>query len=292
MFDFQWLKSLGVSTKDLESKALASKTQATANTAGETVTFDFPMDELLYGIDLQCYKDTDSTLVDNITEIELKLDGSKVVRNLTGNMIKAKALLAHKKSSTGYYRLDIADPTVGADPIPLKSFSSLQLKVTFAAGGSSVKNVVVPTLQLGSDKSYTKPLSKVLVETFLPQKAYGTNTGDQEYQHMRTQDIIGYIYELADNGSNSNTAITQLTLKLFSSQGTLTPIDHVTVLQLREKNTQASNGNALATGLVYVAFPDALRTGQFTNVNSYLYVPSAGTNVQAKVLESYLLGGN
>lgn len=292
---FSFLKELDVQTQDLHSQPLASQTQTTANTADETVTFDLPMDMLLFGLDLMCAKDTDSTLQDKIKEIELKLDGSKVLHNLSGDMLKAISYLNGKKPSTGFYNLSIADPYLKCDPLYLKQYSSAKLKVTVAAGGEGVKNVITPTLQLGARQSYPKlpdlAQSRLLVQTFLPQKAYGANTGKQEYEHMRTQNVEGYLYELGDNGTLSNTAFNYLTLKLFSPTGTLTPIEEVSIAQLREWSAQESNGNALPTGLVYVPFPDKLKTTQFSNVKSYLNVASAGTNVQAKVLERYTLGG-
>lgn len=292
---FSFLKALGVQTQDLHSQPLASQTQANANTADEYVTFDLPMDMLLYGIDLICAKDTDSTLQDKIKEIEIKLDGSKVIHNLTGDMLKAISILNGKKPSTGFYNISIADPYLNCDPIYLKQYSSCKLKVTVAAGGTSVKNVITPTLQLGARQSYPRlsdlGASRLLVQTFLPQRAYGTNTGEQEYDHMRTQNVEGYLYELGDNGTLSNTAFSKLTLKLFSPNGVLTPIENVSIAQLREWSAQEANGNTLPTGLVYVPFPDKLKTSNFSNVKSYLNVASAGTNVQAKVLERYTLGG-
>lgn len=292
---YKLLKSLGVVSKDLYAEPMNPKTQATANTAGESVTFDLPTDQLLYWIDLKVAKDTDASLVSNITEIELKLDGSKVVRNLSGAMLRAMNIYDHNKGSTGFYRLPIALPELGADPIPLNQFSSCTLKVTVAAAGDSTKNVVTPVLQLGARQSYPKlgdlGLGKVLVETFLPQKSYLTNIGEQEYEHMKANDVIGYLYELGDNNVLSDTAISYLTLELRNKTGKLTPCSKVPLAQIKEWNTIEANGNALGTGMFYLPFPDTIRTSDYTTVKSLLNIASAGTNVQARVLERYLLGG-
>ncbi len=104
-----WLKNLGVNSKDLYKESLDPLTQTTANTAGESVTFKLPLDQLLYGISIATTKDTDGSLGDFIKEIEFKLDGARVVRNLSGGMIKAINYLDHRKTSTAYYFLKIAD---------------------------------------------------------------------------------------------------------------------------------------------------------------------------------------
>ncbi|MGD6808561.1 MAG: hypothetical protein ACQCN3_02570 [Candidatus Bathyarchaeia archaeon] len=289
------LRKLGIVDTELYEQPLTAKAQATANTAGEKITFDVPCDQLLYGIDFKCAKDTDGALASNITEVELKLDGAKTIRNLSGAMLRAENIIDHQKGSTGFYHLPIAHPELGADPISLNQFSSCQLTLTVGAAGSGVKNNVTPVLQLGSRSSYPKlsdiGLGKVLVEQFLPQKAYGANTGEQEYEHMRANEVLGYMYELGDNGTLSDSAFSYLTVQLWNSKGKKTLKEKVPFAQIKEQNTVDAFGNALGTGIFYVPFPSKIRTTDYTSIKSLLNIASAGTNCQARVLERYMLGG-
>jgi hypothetical protein len=290
-----WLKNLGVNSKDLYKESLDPLTQTTANTAGESVTFKLPLDQLLYGISIATTKDTDGSLGDFIKEIEFKLDGARVVRNLSGGMIKAINYLDHRKTSTGYYFLKIADDVLGTDPIPLNQFTSASLKVTVTAAGSGVKAVVTPTLQLGKRSSYPRLSNigqgRVLVETFLPMEQYGTATGDLKYDHMRGQGIVGYVLETGDNGTLSDTTFSTYTLQLIGKDERLTPQNKVALKVIKEENTQDANGNALPTGYFYIDFPDSLRTSEFTTVRSLFTATVAGTQKQVRVLERYILGG-
>lgn len=292
---YNHLKKLGVVDTEMYEQPLAAKTQATANAAGEKLTFDLPCDQLLYGIDLKCAKDTDDSLASNISEIELKLDGSKTIRNLSGAMLRALNIIDHQKASTGFYRLPIAHPELGADPIPLNQFSSCQLTVTVAAAGTSTKNVVTPVLQLGARASYPKlsdiGLGKVLVETFLPKKSFSTNTGEQEYEHMRANEVLGYLYECFDDGTLSDTEYNYLTLELWNKSGKKTLKEKLPFAQLKEQNTIDALGNALGTGIFYLPFSSKLRTTDYTSIKSILNIPIAATNAQVRVLERYMLGG-
>jgi hypothetical protein len=295
LFNTQALEKLGISTQDLHSKPMASKTQTTANTAAEYVEFEVPMDMLLYGFMLKTTKDTDGTAGDFIKQVTVTLDGSKVILDAYGTMLKAIQLLKGKKPSTGFYPYDFADEVLKTDPIYLKQFSSCTIKVIFSAAGSGVKAVCTPILMLGARSSY--PVlsdfagAKLLVRTFLPTKSYGTDTGEQEYVHMRTKDVCSYIFAMADNGTLSATLYTYYTLKLFSAGGELTPHEKIPITHIIEENTEQAGGNALTTGLIYVPFPDKLKTKNFTNVHSYLNIASAGTKAQLTCLETYILGG-
>ena len=290
--DFKVLEKLGVVSKDLFTKPLAPKTQATANTAGEVVEWDLPMDMLFYGVDLVNTSSVDGALLDKISQVTLTLDGSKPIRNLTGDMLKALALLRGKKPSTGYYPLNIVDEQLGTDPIYLKQFSSCKLSVTVAAGGSSIKNIVTPVLRLGARSSYGKQLStsKLLVELMGTAKSYGTDTGDQEYEHQRGQNVAGYLYFMADNGSGSNGIFDTMSLQLFNDSGRQIVFEQLPVTVQRETNTNQAGGNALATGLVYVPFVPNLKTTDYSTIKSILHIPSAGTKAQVTVLERQVFG--
>lgn len=295
LFNEKILGKLGINTQELHAKPMASKTQATANTADEYVEFELPMDMLLYGFSLKTTQDTDGAAGNFIKQVTVTLDGSKVILDATGDMLKAIELLKGKRPSTGYYPYNFADAELNTDPIYLKQFSSATVKVVFSAAGASVKAVCTPVLSLGSRASYPKladfQAARLLIRTFLPTKSYGTDTGDLEYAHMRTQNVASYLFALADNGTLSGTLFGKYTLKLFSPSGELVPFENVPISHIVEENTNQANGNALTTGLVYVPFPDKLKTKQFTNVNSYLNVASAGTKAQITCLETYVLGG-
>ncbi len=163
-------------------------------------------------------KNTDGSLVDNITQVDLILDGSKVIRNISGAFLKAIAYLKGYKPSTGFYPVSIVDEQLGTDPLYLPNYSSLTLKVTVAAAGSGVKNVVTPTLLLGDRSSYSKLLdtqtSKLLVETMGTKKQYGAVTSEQEYEHQKGQYIVGYLMQMADNDTASNTIFNKYSLKV------------------------------------------------------------------------------
>lgn len=289
------LSKLGVTTKDTFKQTLPAKTQATANTAGESVEWDIPMDMFLFSIDLKCTQDTDGALADKISQVDLILDGSKTIRNISGNFLKAIAYLRGYKPSTGFYPISVVDEQLGTDPLYLPNYSSLKLKVTVAAAGSGVKAVITPTLQLGARSSYAKLVdtktTKLLVETMGTTKAYSTNTGNQEYEHQRGQVIAGYLYQMADNGSASATIFSKYSLQLSSAlQGHQKIAEEVDIATLKENNTEEARGNALPTGVFYVPIRDTLKTTDYTSIKAILYIPSAGTNAQLTVLERQIFG--
>lgn len=288
------LEKFGLVSEKLKTKTLATTTQPNANTA-ETVQIDLPTDMLLYAIDLYVNKKTAGTASDAINEVRLILDGNKYVKKMTGTMVKTIDQINGYKPSAGFYKIWCVDPHVGADPIPTWLLSSCVLEVDVAAQGASEYAQITPTLTVGLKESMPIAkdfsLSKILVEKYLKHAKFGTNTGWQEYKHERTYKIYGYVYEMDDNGTLSDSIFNKLTLKLISKEEELEPYTEALISQLKENLKQELLGNALPTGEVYVPFPDGLKSYRFSSIYSYLNIPSAGTNAGLKVLERYVVGG-
>ncbi len=281
-------EKFSIKTDKIKANTLSSTTQSTADTA-ETVTLELPKNKLIYGVDLRVTKDTDSTLVDNINEIRVFLNGNLIIKKYAGVVAKAIALLNGQKCSTGFYKIYFVDPQLGGSPIPADALTTFTVEIDVAKAGAGVKNVITPTLLEGFKESFPLALNKILVEKYSISKAYGTDTGEQEYGHERTQDILGLIYDLGDNGTRSDTAFSYLTLEGKSRTEEITPYSKMAFNQIKELNTQESNGNALATGIFALTFPEGLASYRFTELRSLLNIASAGTNCTAKVIERFLI---
>lgn len=291
---FELLKKLGVVSEELTSAPLTASDQATANSV-ETISIKIPTDELLYAIDLMLAKDTDGTLVDNLNEARLIIDGNKIVRKIRGGMLKSLAILNKNKPSTGFYPISLVDPHIDSDPLPLWGVTSAILELDVAAGGSGVKNRATLSLMKGTKQS--KPslgnvtLANVLFEKYLTRESFGATVGERKYTCERTQGVLGYLLELGDNGSLSDTAFTYVTLQLNSPTGQKQPCYMYPLKQLKENNTQQNNGNALPTGYFYLPFPDKLLSSKYTSIYLILYAAATPTDAQARVLERYVIGG-
>jgi len=286
---FQKLFSkFSIKSDKIKANTLTATDQATANSA-ETVTLNLPRNKLIYGVDLKIAKDTDGTLTDTVTEIRVILNGNLIIKKYAGVVAKAIALLNGQKCSTGFYKIYFVDPILGGSPIPADALTTFTIEVDVSAGGAGVKNRVTPTLLEGYKDSFSMGLNKILVEKYSIQKQYGTATGEQEYEHERTQDILGLIYDLGDNGSRSDTAFSYVTLEGKSRTEETKPYEKLALPQLKELNTQENNGNALATGIFALSFPEGLASYRFTTLRSLLNIASAGTNCTAKVIERYLI---
>jgi hypothetical protein len=285
----QFLK-FGMVSEETYISELAPKTQQTANTA-ETLQFDLPPDQGIAGIDLTNKKDTDGTLVDNIKEVRLTLDGVKTFKKLTGPMLKALSILALNPCDTGHYVIPILDDKIKSDPIPgNNSFNSIVLEIDVAAAGASTKNVITPTLTRVTSKGYSFPAApKILVEKYNKKWQFGTLTGNQEVLHDRAWTSYGYLLQLADNDVLSDTAFDKYTLELINSNVDKTLINAVSLAKIKQMNKQMTNGVALPTGLFYIPFPDGLKVKDYTTVRSLIHNTSAGTNIQAQVLERVTL---
>lgn len=288
---FDLIDLFKVKSSEQKIATMASRTQTSVN-ATEKIEFDLPTDQAIAGINLTCAQDTDGTLVDNITEIRLTLDGIKTFKKLTGSMLKALSILNKNPADTGHYTIPILDPRISADPILGKNaFNSIVLEVDVAAGGTGIKNVITPTLLRVTERGYpwgAKP--KLLVEKYNKLWQFGTLTGWQEVRHDRAWTAYGYLLELSDNGILSDTAFDKYTLQLIDENGDYTPYEELNLAQLKQMNKQMCGGIALPTGMFYLPFPDGLAVKGYTSVLSQLHVANAGTNVQAKVCERVTLG--
>lgn len=282
------LKNFAIKSDKIRSNTVAYKDQATANKA-ETITYNLPRTKLVYGLDLQVTKDTDSTLVDNIDEIRVLLNGNLIIKKYSGAIAKAIALLNGQKCSTGFYKIYFVDPKLGGSPIPADALSSFTVEIDVLDGGVGVKNRVTPTLLEGFKESFPNALNQILVEKYSIQEDYGTATGEKPYDHERTQDILGLIYDLADDGARSDTRFSYLTLEGKSRTEEVTPYFKLALAQLKELNTQENNGNALATGIFALTFPEGFSSYRFTQLRTLLNIPIAGTAAQAKVIERFLI---
>jgi hypothetical protein len=204
-------------------------------------------------------------------------------------MFKQVMKMNRRKPQTGLYEIFFTDPKIGdAQPLPSWVFTSLVLNITDVAPASSkyhyIDVVVVESAYEGQDLSNWK----VLIEKYLKWVKYGTNTGEQLYEHERAYKIYGYLYVMDDNGTLSATIYNKIKLLGRKPEGELTIVD-VPVPLLKAENDAEVGIDTLSTGYVYLEWKDGFPANEFASLYSKPNIPSAGTNAGLRVLERYVL---
>lgn len=287
------MKKLGVVSEKMQNDPLTAIT-ATANTV-ETNTFDVPCNTLLYGIDLVVTRSDTGALTDSVTQIQLVLDGNKVIKDYLGVQCKAISFVEQIAVGTGFYKIIIADPDLKTDPINLENFTTCELRVTTAALGAGISVIVTPTIMGGKRASYPSVsdlgMGRVLVEKNLPQRQYGAALGTLEYANERVNKVFGYVLATGDNGTLADATFDSVTTEFRNASETITPYNNNTLQLIKQQNAQDNNGNAMPTGIFYLAFPDGISTGKFSQARTLLVASVAGVQKQAQMCERYILGG-
>lgn len=266
---------------------------ATAATA-QTHTIDLPRDHFIHEIIITCYEHTASTydptyLADKLNTIQVVANGNKYLKDMAASMCKQIMKINRRKPATGIYEIFFTDPKIeDAQPLPAWIFTSLQLILTDIAPATSKYNfidvVVVESAYEGQDLTNWK----VLIEKYLKWQKYGTNTGEQLYEHERAYKIYGYLYAMDDNGTLSNTIYNNLKLLGRKPEGEVTIVD-VPVTLLRLENNAEIGIDTLDTGYAFLEWKDGFPANEFASLYSKPNIPTAGTNAGLRVLERYVL---
>lgn len=292
-FNWKISEMRGLAPEETHQRPLKLWASATADNA-ETATIEIPTDHFIHSLLLRVAKGTvasarGTTLADGITTVRVIGDGNKYYKKLTGGMAKQVSITEKEAQSTGFYKIYFSSSRIKqAQPLPAWIHTSATLEIDLATGGATYYNSVDVTLIESFYKGQDLTNWKILIEKYLVDKNYGTATGEQEYRHERAYTIFGYIYEMDDNGTLSDTAFDYLILKAISSEGEHRLVDKMRIEQIREAN-QNEYQQALDTGYAIVEFPQGFSTHRYTSLYSFLNIATAGTDVGLKVLERYVL---
>jgi len=292
------LKGLGevVRPENAKWRKLTAKHSAAA-AAAQTFEFELKSRKLIHKILISIGESTTATgdteqgtLADDITSITLEAP-SGVLKYMTGTMNKALGILtAGKALSTGFYEVTFSDPSIpDAMPLPGWIFEPLLLKIVDnAPAASNYHHIFVSVLESFVPQGVDISRWRILYEKYLKDMSYGASTGYQEYQHSLSRFAMGYLYEMDDNGSLSNTIYDRLKVVGEKPGGEHVPVDEQWISHIREENARVAQVD-LPTGFIYLSFPEGYDSGQYKELKSQVNIPSAGTDAGLRVLERYLL---
>ena len=271
-------------------KRVSSATAATA----QTFQIDLPRDHFIHEIIITVYENTADTydptkLADKLSTIQVVANGNKYLKDGTAEMFKQVMKINQRKPQTGLYEIFFTDPKINdAQPLPSWVFTSLVLNLTDVAPAASsfhyIDIVVVESAYEGQDLTNWK----VLIEKYLKWQKYGTNTGEQLYEHERAYKIYGYLYAMDDNGTLSATIYNKIKLLGRKPEGELTIVD-VPVPLLKAENDCEVGIDTLSTGYVLLEWKDGFPANEFASLYSKPNIATAGTNAGLRVLERYVL---
>lgn len=287
-------EKLGLDPKKVWSRpACLEKASAVAATA-ETFQIAIPRDHFIHAVTISIGEGTTSagaTLADDLTVINFIGNGNKYMKKLTADMVKELQVLRGENPATGLYKLFFTDPKIPeAKPLPAWIFTSLTLELTDNAPAASNFHYINVTLLESAYQDEDLSAWKLLIEKYLTDARYGANTGWQKYELERAYKIYGYLFVMDDDGSLSDTIFTKLLLHgRQKNVGDRRLVDEVLVTHIKEQNKTENNNIAHATGYMSVGYPQGLPSYDFTSLNAYLYIASAGTDAGLKVVERYCL---
>lgn len=277
-------------------RRLTAQISATAATA-QTFEFDLPKDHFLHEIHVTIYEHTAQTrdptkLVDDLDAgaVQVIANGNKELKSGLGAMFKQVMKLNGRKTVTGLYTLFFTDPKIeDARPLPAWLFTSLQLRLTDnAPAASNYHTIEVVVTESAYEKGTDLSNWRVLIEKYLKWQKYGTNTGEQNYEHERAYKVYNYLYLMDDNGTPSATIYDLLKVLGRKPDGELTVID-VPVPLLKAENDSEIGIDTLGTGYVFLAWTKGFPANEFASLYSKPNIPAAGTNAGLRVLERYTL---
>lgn len=273
------------------------------------LTNGLPTDHFIYGILLRWAAGTlDAGTYDAgagdlaIADVQLIGDGNKYFKTYDWTWMQEVMKLNQESptagsTTAGFAKMYFLDPRIiEAKPLPSWLFTNLTLKLNFndvsgfstgASSETAASKVHVTLLEAMYDN---QDLSnwRVLVEKLPIHKQYGTNTGEQLYEHERSYKTFDLIYRADDNATLSNTAFDYMYLKARTTKGETILENKPYIADIREMNKHECM-SALSTGHWALSYPNGLPTHRYTSLHSLLNIPSAGTNVGIRVLERYVL---
>jgi len=271
-------------------KRVSSATAATA----QTWDIDLPRDHFIHEVVINIYEFTADTydptkLVDDLVTIQLVANGNKYLKDGTADMFRHVMKIERRKPAAGLYELFFTSPKISdAQPLPAWMFTSLTLKLTDNAPAASnfhyIDVVVVESAYQGQDLSNWK----ILIEKYLKWQKYGTNTGEQNYEHERAYKVYGYLYIMDDNATLSNTIYNKIKLLGRKPEAEVTIAD-IPVNILRTENGAEIGVDAFDTGYAYLEWDKGFPAHEFASLYSKPNIAIAGTNAGLRVLERYVL---
>jgi len=230
------------------------------------------------------------TLADDLTSIKLEAPSGEI-KYMTADMNKALSIVTGQgvALSTGLYILEFSDPRIPeAMPLPGWLFKPLNLKlVDNAPAASNYHHIITSVLESFVPPGIDISKWRVLYERYFTDESYGTATGEKSYEHEVTRNVYGYLYEMDDDGTLSDTIFNKLKIVGEKPGAEHVPVDNQWISHIREEN-QRHAGVALPTGFAYVAWPRGYDTGQYKSLKSKVNIPTAGTDAGLRVLERYL----
>jgi hypothetical protein len=273
-------------------RKLARQISAAA-AAAQTFTFDIPRDHFIHEIHVTIYEHTAITrdptkLVDDGVTFNLNGNGNKVLKDGLAGMFKQVMRIEKRTPQTGLYSLFFSSGKIPeAKPLPAWVFTSLQLLITDNAPAASNYHTIEVVITESAYEQQDLTNWRVLVEKYLKWQKYGTNTGEQDYEHERAYKVYTYLYLMDDNATASATIYDLLKLLARKPEGELTVID-VPVPLLKAENDSEIMGT-LDAGYVFLEWVQGFPAHEFASLYSKPNIPTAGTNAGLRVLERYTL---
>jgi hypothetical protein len=277
-------------------RRLDAQKSAAAATA-QTFSFDLPRDHFIHEIHITEYEHTAQTrdptkLVDVATDLltlTLVGNGNKVLKDGTGSMFKEVMKINRRKAPTGLLSLFFSDPKISdARPLPAWVFTSLTLNIVDNAPAASNFHTFEIVVTESAYNNEDLNSWRVLVEKYLKWQKFGTNTGEQNYEHERAYKVYGYLYAMDDNGTLNATIFDQMKLLGRKPEGEVTIID-VPITLLKAEDDSEIGIDTLSTGYVALEWLQGFPANEFASLYSKPNIPVAGTNAGLRVLERYTL---
>lgn len=278
--------------------------------AGETISGNLPRDHFIHSLRLRVVEGTLSggttpawvagSLEKLVKSITIKADGGKYFKQMSWDEAKQICVVNGEKQTDGYVKLYFTDPKIPqAKPLPSWIFTSLVIQIEWESLTAATITTGTPTGTAGTKVEVTLSETKftdedirdwpVLVEVVRTKSQFGTNTLWQNFEHERANIVLGYLYHADDNGTDSDAIFDQLRVIGRDKSSEFIAYDEVDLLEIREANKNAFQGQSLATGYFMIEWPKGLNTSDFTSLKSQLYIGAAGTNAGLRVLERYVL---
>lgn len=274
------------------SRPLATVSDAAVNTA-YTYNIDLPRDHFIHEIQIQVGYGASAgaftTLADNLANIQVVGNGNKYLKDGIGAMFVNYQRLSGLRHVTGIYHLFFSDPNVAeAKPLPAWVFTSLRLNIATVAPGASQYGSYIVTVIESAYQGEDLTNWKIPIQKYLLWQKFGTSTGYVMYEHERAYKIYSYLYVQDDNGTVTADKFDKLKLLARSPSGELTIVGETPTKTLVAMNN-ARQVESLDAGYFYLAWAQGFPTADFSSLKSYLNIPTAGTNIGVRVLESYVL---
>ena len=274
-------------------RKLARQISAVAATA-QTFTFDIPRDHFIHEIHVTVYEHTAITrdptkLVDDAVTFTLNGNGNKVLKDGLASMFKQVMRIEKRTPQAGLYTLFFSSGKIPeAKPLPAWVFTSLQLVITDNAPAATMFHTIEIVITESAYEKQDLTNWRVLVEKYLKWQKYGTNTGEQNYEHERAYKVYTYLYLMDDNAVPSATIYDQIKVLARKPEGELTVID-VPVPLLKAENDSEIQNTPLDAGYVFLEWVQGFPAHEFASLYSKPNIATAGTNAGLRVLERYTL---